>query len=98
MNWSTSDRRARLPRDWPKRVAATKQRAGGRCEGISLTGEDRWHDARCDGIGRECDHEKRGDDHSLSNLRWLSRPCHTRKTQLEKPTRKRPTPTHPGLT
>lgn len=94
--WSTSDRRARLPRDWPKRVAATRERAGGKCEGISLNGEPQWHDSKCDGIGRECDHDKRGDDHSLPNLRWLSTPCHKTKTNGEKPRRQRHPRVHPS--
>jgi hypothetical protein len=96
MSWDTSDRRARLPSDWPKRVAHTKARAQGRCEGISLHGEPRWHVAECDGIGTDCDHDHRGDDHSLANLRWLSSPCHTFKTHAEKPQRSRPRPSHPG--
>lgn len=66
------------------------------CEGISIHGEPRWHDEDCDGIGSECDHDQRGDDHSLGNLRWLSTPCHKRKTQAEKPQRNRPQPRHPG--
>ena len=96
MSWETSDRRGRLPKDWPERVAATKARAAGRCEGISLRGEPRWHVDKCDGIGTDCDHDRRGDDHALTNLRWLSRECHKAKTQLEKPQRRRPRPTHPG--
>lgn len=102
--WSSSDRRSRLPSDWPKRVAATKRRAGGRCEGISLAGEPRWHVPRCTGVGAECDHDNRGDDHSLPNLRWLSSPCHARKTQHEAQVaarakgRTRPrTEQHPGV-
>lgn len=55
------------------------------CEGISLAGEPRWHVDDCDGIGRDCDHHVPGDDHRLSNLRWLSAPCHKRKTALERP-------------
>ena len=94
--WAGSTRRARLPRDWAKRVAATRDRARGRCEGISLHGEDRWHVAECDGVGAECDHDVRGDDHRLSNLRWLSSPCHTAKTKGEKPRRKRRERAHPG--
>lgn len=103
MAWSTSDRRARLPKDWPTRVVKTKARAGNRCEGISLQGEPRWHVSTCTGLGAECDHDQRGDDHDLSNLRWLSGPCHTRKTQHEAKAaarlvgRKRPrTEQHPG--
>lgn len=95
--WAGSTRRARLPKDWPARREATQQRAGGRCEGISLRGEPRWHTDECNGIGAECDHDKRGDDHDLGNLRWLSVPCHKRKTQAERPQRKRPAPTHPGV-
>ena len=96
MSWQGSTRRSRLPADWDKRRAATKERARGRCEGISLHGEPRWHVSECNGIGSECDHDKRGDDHSLANLRWLSTECHKRKTQAEKPSRKRPSEPHPG--
>lgn len=96
MAWSTSDRRARLPKDWPKRREATKRRAKGRCEGISLNGEPRWHVGTCDGIGTDCDHDKRGDDHSLSNLRWLSGECHKEKTKRERPQRRRPAEQHPN--
>lgn len=88
--WANSDRRARLPRDWTKRVAATKDRAGGLCEGISLHGEPRWHVAECDGVGTDCDHDQAGDDHALTNLRWLSRECHKHKTTAERPKRTRP--------
>lgn len=106
MSWETSDRRSRLPKDWPWRVAQTKYRAGGMCEGISLRGEDRWHVETCDRIGRECDHDERGDDHSLTNLRWLSPRCHLHKTQQEVAEVQRaqaakarfPRETHPGLT
>lgn len=76
MNWDGSTRRARLPSDWPVRVAAVKARAHGKCE-------DRHHAAGCDGIGRECDHVVQGDDHSLDNLQWLSTACHARKTRLD---------------
>ena len=82
--WAGSTRRRRLPPDWEQRRELTRERAGGLCEGISLHGEPRWHVDRCDGLGAQCDHDRRGDDHSLANLRWLSEPCHRRKTQLEK--------------
>lgn len=101
MPWSTSNRAQRLPRDWPKRREATKRRAGGRCEGIDLerTGT-RAHVSGCNGIGTDCDHDVRGDDHRLTNLRWLSAECHKAKTQAEayaaKPQRRRPPEPHPG--
>lgn len=103
--WVGSTRHIRLPKDWRQRVAATKDRARGRCEGISLDGEDRWHDAGCDGVGAECDHDQRGDDHRLTNLRWLNPYCHLRKTQHEAAEAQReqarkarhPGEQHPGL-
>ena len=95
--WAGSTRKARLPADWEQRRVATRDRAGGRCEGISLHGEPRWHVPTCTGIGAECDHDKRGDDHRLENLRWLSPPCHRRKTQAEAPRRQRQPEQHPGV-
>lgn len=74
--WATSTRRSRLPSDWPWRVEQTKQRAGGLCEAEE-------HEQDCDGNGSECDHHERGDDHSLTNLRWLNHWCHQAKTQRE---------------
>lgn len=103
--WAGSNRAARLPRDWAQRVTATKARAAGRCEGISLAGEDRRHVAECNGVGSECDHDQRGDDHRLSNLRWLNQFCHLEKTQHEAAEAQReqaakarfPSSQHPGL-
>jgi 5-methylcytosine-specific restriction enzyme A len=94
--WAGSTRRSRLPADWNQRRDAVKRRAAGYCEGISLEGETRWHVPTCDGIGTECDHDKRGDNHALWNLRWLSHDCHEYKTKAERPTRTRPQPRHPG--
>lgn len=94
MGWDTSDRRLRLPPDWEKRRRAVKCRARNRCEAEQ-------HAPGCDGIGSQCDHIVRGDDHSLDNLQWLSEPCHKAKTQREaqgaKRPRARPKPTHPGF-
>lgn len=92
MSWSTSDRRDRLPSDWPKRVAAVKRRARGRCEATH-------HAPGCNGRGTDCDHVEQGDDHSLGNLQWLSGPCHDRKTRLDNGYQaavKAPTERHPG--
>jgi hypothetical protein len=86
--WVGSTRRARLPDDWPARVQAVKARAHGRCQATR-------HEPGCDGIGRECDHVKHGDDHSLANLQWLSTPCHKAKTTAEQPRRLRPARAHP---
>lgn len=97
MPWSTSDRRFRLPRNWPQLKKQVKTRANGKCEASP-------HDRRCDGIGTDCDHIVQGDDHSLDNLQWLSGPCHRAKTARESADRNReraelrhrPTERHPG--
>lgn len=97
MAWSTSDRRHRLPSDWPDLKARVKARARGRCEA------DR-HDPRCDGTGHDADHIQPGDDHTLENLQWLNTHCHRAKTARESAARntaaaqlrKRPAESHPG--
>lgn len=95
-HWAGSTRSQRLPADWETRRNATRDRAAGRCEGITLHGEPRWHVPECNGIGTECDHDQRGDDHTLTNLRWLSTPCHAHKTAAEQPTRRRTPRAHPA--
>lgn len=97
MSWSSSRRRDRLPTDWPARVARVKARAKGKCQA-------REHVRGCSGIGTDCDHIRRGDDHSLDNLQWLSGPCHVAKTAAENiadreawaAMRVRPAEGHPG--
>ena len=89
MAWESSNRRARLPRDWAKRRELVKQRANGKCEA-------KQHEPECDGYGTDCDHIRQGDDHSLANLQWLSGPCHKAKTIADRPTRRRPPEQHPG--
>jgi hypothetical protein len=97
MPWSTSQRRRSLPRDWPKLRAQVKARAAGRCQAAT-------HEPDCDGTGRECDHIDDRDDHALSNLQWLSTPCHKAKTRRESEqargvgaSRFRDRESHPGL-
>jgi 5-methylcytosine-specific restriction protein A len=76
MAWSTSDRRDRLPLDWDARVRAVKKRAKSMCEAA-------YHVEECDLRGRDVDHIRQGDDHSLDNLQLLSGPCHAAKTRLD---------------
>jgi len=95
--WSTSSRRSRLPGDWASLRMLVKERAGGRCEA-------NHHALRCNGVGTDADHIKQGDNHDLSNLQWLSRPCHDAKTARETAARnrqtaalkRRPVEQHPG--
>ncbi len=97
MAWSNSTRRARLPRDWPTKVAAVKRRSRGLCEATR-------HAPGCDGQGQDVDHRTQGDDHALTNLQYLSRHCHDAKTRAENAARntlnaalkQRPTEPHPG--
>lgn len=77
MAWSSSNRRARLPPDWPARRTATRQRAGNRCEHRDRAGQ------RCIAVGTDCDHITPGDDHELANLQWLCRRHHQAKTAAE---------------
>lgn len=97
MVWATSTRAKRLPKNWPQLKAQVKKRAKGRCEASP-------HEPDCPGVGAECDHRVPGDDHSLSNLQWLSSQCHKAKTTRENAEanrwragiRRRPEERHPG--
>lgn len=92
--WEGSTRKYRLPADWPKRRAAVKRRARGRCE-VYEAG------MRCRSFGAECDHVVPGDDHSLANLRWICVPHHRVKSAREgaaaRPRLNRPAEVHPAL-
>lgn len=97
MAWSTSDRRQRLPADWPKIRRQVKARAGGKCQATQ-------HTPQCNGTGTDADHIQQGDNHSLDNLQWLSEPCHKAKTARETAARnkrnaklkRKPKEQHPG--
>ncbi|TMZ60741.1 HNH endonuclease [Klebsiella pneumoniae] len=100
MSWASSKRRAELPADWGKIRARVLKRAGYRCEHIRAdTGE------RCTYAANQCDHKKRGLDHSEANLQALCEWHHKQKTSREaaagrrgrpRATRKRPPSTNPG--
>lgn len=95
MPWSSSDRRTRLPKNWPSLRANILRRDNYRCQ-ISLDG--------CSGIATEVDHIARGDNHSPENLRAACSRCHKQKTQAEalearrkkRAARFRPIERHPG--
>ena len=97
MAWHTSDRRHRLPNNWPTITSRIKARANHRCEAPV-------HDPRCDGTGTEVDHIIQGDDHSDHNLQLLNEYCHRAKTadetaarnKLNAKLRRRPEEHHPG--
>lgn len=80
--WKGSDRRSRLPADWPRLKAAVRARSGGRCEVIEPSKKD-GRPVRCWRKARDCDHIVRGDDHSLANLRDICAYHHGKKSAQE---------------
>lgn len=95
MPWETSDRRSRLPADWPKRRVRVLRRDGYRCQHRDDLG------VPCLAPANQVDHVRHGDDHSLDNLQALCRWHHARKSSAEgnaaQPRRRRPPEPHPGL-
>ena len=78
MPWSTSDRRSRLPADWPQIVARIKKRDQNRCKKrLPVTGK------RCPRRGTDVDHIIPGDDHRDENLQLLCEEHHREKSAQE---------------
>ena len=75
--WANSDRKARLPDDWPLLRQIVIERAGGRCEIVKRNGK------RCWDKGTDVDHKVAGDDHSLANLQLICPWHHQRKSSRE---------------
>lgn len=88
--WSNSDRRKRLPADWPQRRRLVLDRDRRLCR-LRYAGI-------CTTVATDVDHIVAGDNHELTNLQAACRPCHTHKTNLERATTRRPAERHPGLT
>lgn len=103
--WEGSDRRGRLPANWPALIAAVKKRARAtsrlgieQCEARLPSGK------RCPRQGTDVDHIIPGDDHSLKNLRLLCGYHHGKKSSREgfearqayKRSKYRPREEHPG--
>lgn len=74
MPWSSSDRRSRLPSDWPQRRRHVLRRDGHRCQ---IRGQ------RCKRIATEVDHIVNNDDHGYDNLQAVCATCHREKTAVE---------------
>lgn len=95
--WDGSDRRSRLPDDWPLRRIRVLRRDGYRCQHRDSAG------VKCGEPANQVDHIVRGDNHDESNLQALCRFHHARKSSAEgaaarrpKPTRRREPEKHPG--
>lgn len=76
--WKDSNRRQRLPDNWPVLRAQVIMRAGGICEEVKHS-----RGTRCTNPGVDVDHIEPGDDHSLGNLRLLCRWHHKAKSSAE---------------
>lgn len=99
--WSGSNRRSRLPKDWPKIRNRVLKRDQHTCTHID-------DGIRCSERATEVDHIRPGDDHRESNLRSLCSDHHQAKSSAEggaalaaqrrrHNARFRRTETHPGL-
>jgi 5-methylcytosine-specific restriction protein A len=81
--WKDSDRRARLPTDWPARRTAVHKRSGWKCEVLVIK--------HAGGLPQRCgryadggvDHIINDDDDSLSNLRDTCSTHHRSKSSQE---------------
>lgn len=76
--WAGSDRRSRLPDDWPKRRLRILRRDSYRCQH-----RDSPSSPPCDAPANQVDHIERGDDHRLDNLQALCRRHHALKSSRE---------------
>lgn len=99
-SWANSNRKAELPTGWARLRQATASRAGYQCEATMRDG------TRCTEPGTDCDHINGRHNHNLSNLQWLCRWHHDKKTAHEaaqgrrgtaRGSSKKPAERHPGL-
>lgn len=105
MGWETSDRRERLPADWPAIVGRIKRRARRTSKlGINQCERRLPSGKRCPRLGTDVDHVIPGDNHAETNLQLLCPTHHERKTVKEaaegrrafKRSKYRPSEEHPG--
>ena len=75
--WENSDRRQRLPADWPVIRRRILRRDGRRCTVRDAYG------VRCSEPATDVDHVLAGDDHRDANLRSVCRWHHQRKSSRE---------------
>lgn len=99
MAWGTSNRRQRLPSNWPALRVLVLQRDGYQCVALLVDG------VRCTEPATDVDHIKAGEDHSLINLQALCSWHHARKSAREgheanrakaRPVRRRAEASHPA--
>lgn len=98
MPWEGSNRRERLPSDWPVRRLRVLRRDGYMCQVRDEVG------CPCGEPANEVDHIERGDNHDYDNLQAICRWHHGKKTAAEAAAARRPKPSrfrrpeqHPGV-
>lgn len=74
MSWHTSNRKARLPRDWESRIRPHILKRDPQCK-------LRYHG--CTGKSTQVDHIIPNDDHSFKNLQGVCAHCHGIKSARE---------------
>lgn len=79
MPWATSNRKDRLPPDWPEIRIRIFQRDKYRCQWRPFKGSTEI----CGQLATDVDHIERGDNHADSNLQALCAPHHRRKSSSE---------------
>jgi 5-methylcytosine-specific restriction endonuclease McrA len=97
MAWSSSDRRAHLPRNWQALRLRVFDRDGYLCQIAGPT---------CTGLATEVDHINGRDNHGMGNLRAVCSRCHKARTNVDakaaqaivRARGKRPPEPHPGIT
>lgn len=75
-SWQNSNRRDRLPPDWPQRRKYVLRRDHHECQ-TDIAGEI------CGAKADQVDHIRPGDDHSYANLEAICEWCHGRKSSKE---------------
>ena len=75
--WKGSKRKSELPSNWPKIRAKVLRHANYKCEQRLDDG------SKCNEHANQCDHIRRGNDHSMRNLQALCEYHHAKKSSAE---------------
>jgi len=76
VSWATSDRRKRLPPDWPALRLACLKRDNWECQWPAAAGI-------CGAYANQCDHINPGGADDLANLRSLCTPHHSARSSQQ---------------
>lgn len=79
--YANSDRRKRLPSNWPALRRMVLRRDAYSCRCVDPV--HFWHVGECGAFGDQCDHVIAGDNHDPDNLAAICRRCHMSKSGHE---------------